>query len=120
MGVNDLKKYLKYTIYYMLRRLITPKQIYNFRNFSEKINVSKNTKKIEFLKNIEFLDSTITVFTTTVTTLSIFIYAMENNSSKIAFHEVFITGVTSGLIISVTFPISYPLISLYTLYKIYK
>lgn len=108
----------------MLRRLIRPKQIYNFRNFSEKINVSKNTKKIEFLdsyfeRNKKVLP-TITVFTTTVTTLSIFIYAMENNSSKIAFHEIFITGVTSGLLISVTFPISYPLISLYTLYKIYK
>jgi hypothetical protein len=40
------------------------------------------------------------------------------NSNNITTVSALITGVTIGTIISITYPISYPLISFYTIYKL--
>ena len=90
---------------------------FEFNQFDEK--KEKLRQDIEFSKR---LYSTLLVPVFIITTpLSIFsAFEIMQNYRHITMLEVVVTGVTIGTAVSITYPISYPFFTFYTLSKFYK
>ena len=108
----------------MFRRLVQPKQFSRFFSRScyngQKLvdEQYRNLRNAHLVSIYSSILVPVFVVTTAATTITAFELCLITNSNNITTVSALITGVTIGTIISITYPISYPLISFYTIYKL--